>query len=240
MAVRNSGSGNYLLRTGALAFGGASATEQTYCWWVKRKSDTGANATSIYTVGNSYAEFMQTEPGGDAQYVYEIVSGDEVDIVGPTLTIDTWYFFCFTRKSDTQKLYYGTEAGGTLSVVTATASHTIAFTFENIFVFNDEYDEWLNGEMAYMRVWPVYFSAAEADAEWRSTTPVKASVMVDLRLAAAASAGTDSSGNGYNFTKTGTLTDGGSNPTPPASGGSSILLSPEPMDGFGYQFRGLT
>lgn len=225
MAVRSAADG-YLKRAGASAFGSVAAANFTGCVWIKRKVDTGGSATGFYVRDGEY--FAQTEGGGDVMHFYEIVGG-ETDLTGPTLTIDTWFFILITRTNTSQKLYYGTEAGGTLTEVTASDSHTNNANIQEVWVFDDIYTEKFNGEIAYFRMWAASMTAAEADAEWRSTTPVKSGVLVDLRLAAAASAGTDSSGNGYDFTVTGTLTDGGTNPTPPAG---APTLEQE-----GYRFR---
>jgi hypothetical protein len=91
---------------------------------------------------------------------------------------------------------------------------------------NDDAQELFNGDIAFARFWQgSVFSDAEADAEWRSTTPVKSSVRGDWRLATAAAAGTDSSGNGLTLTVGGTLANGSADPTPP-SGGTPVTLTP--------------
>lgn len=87
------------------------------------------------------------------------------------------------------------------------------------------YSEPFDGEMAYVRLWDtVALTDAEIDSEWRSTTPVKSGVRGDWRLAAAASAGTDSSGNSLTLTVNGTLADA-TDPVPPVLAASTFKVT---------------
>lgn len=216
MAVRASGTGNYLSRTGASSFGSATGANLTMCCWGKRKVDTNNFATLAYAAksGGTFEYWLETSTGGDQLHYYELPA-TETDVTGPTLTVDTWFFVACTRANASQKIYWGTEAGGTLSTASATDTRTISAALDRMYLFDDIYAEGFNGELSLFRTWDSELSAAELDSEWRSLTPVKSGVLVDLRLVGTSTAGTDSSGNGYTFTKTGTLTDGGSDPTPP-------------------------
>jgi hypothetical protein len=221
MAVRFSANTQYLKRTATLPSNGAN---HSVCMWVKRKVDTGTFATCWYahvTTGAQLESWLETETGGDQLFMFEL-PGTESDLAGPTLTIDTWFFIGYQRTNTSRSLYYGTEAGGTLTKVTNTDSRTVTNAFSDIWIAQDIYTEGFNGEIAYVRFWSTNLSDAEMDAEWRSVGAVKtASLYGDWRLATAATAATDSSGNANSMTVNGTPTNGGTNPTPPGSAASA-------------------
>src|SRR5690606_14055540 len=140
------------------------------CLWVKRKVDTGAFATTFYfdQTGKSTI-FIETETGGDVLHYYE--DPTTTDLTGPTLTIDTWFLLGCVRTNTSQALYYGTEAGGTLTKVSATDTRTVSGSTSIVcYIGNDIYTEPFNGEIAYVRLWETNLSDAEMDSEWRSTT----------------------------------------------------------------------
>ncbi|MCA0455663.1 MAG: LamG domain-containing protein [Chloroflexi bacterium] len=217
MAVRFSPS-NYLSLTANV---GNVISTVSFGGWFKRKVDTGNWATMAYWSNNgSGAEyFIETDSGGDTANYYDLVGGDETNGTGPTMTVDVWFFFMATRSNSGLTFYWGTEAGGTLNTATASHSHTPSTsTDKRWFIGNDVYSDFFNGEGAYVGFWNKTFDATEVDAQYRSTTPVNTADLVAFyALAAAASAGTDSSGNGLNMSVTGTLSDGGSNPVPPVA-----------------------
>lgn len=218
MAVRFDNNADLLKRiTGTIV---ANTATMSGCCWAKRKVDTGAFATIMYvrSTTDSHEVWLETETGGDVCHFYDL-QGTEADLTGPTLTIDTWFFLGWVRTNTARALYYGTEAGGTLTKVTDSSTHTASGSATDFWLGQDIYTEGFNGEIAYARLWDTNLNDAEMDAEWRSTTPVKtANLRGDWRLAAAASATTDSGPNTLTLTSGGTLTDGGTNPTPPVAG----------------------
>lgn len=229
MAVRFDASGDYLRRIAA-GIVAADAANLSMCCWCKRKVDTGAYSTVLYgnlTSDSGGAEFwLETETGGDRLDAYELAA-PESQMVGVTLTIDTWFFVAYVRTNAARSMYYGTEAGGTLTEVTNSDSRTFTTDLDEFYIGNDRYTEPFNGEIAYVRLWATNLSDAEMDAEWRSATPVKtANLRGDWRLADAATATTDSSGNSLTLTAGGTLTDGGTNPTPPAAASPTGMMTP--------------
>jgi hypothetical protein len=222
VAVRFDNNADLLKRTTATI--AASAAAFTMCCWCKRKVDTGTFATVLYArdVTDSGEAWLETETGGDVLHGFEL-PGTESDLTGPTLTVDTWFFVAFVRTNTARNIQYGTEAGGTLTKVTNSDSRTLSSAISEFWIGQDIYTEGFNGEIAYVRLWDTNLSDAELDAEWRSTTPVKsANLRGDWRLASAASATTDSGPNTLTLTSGGVLADGGSNPTPPSSGGVTV------------------
>lgn len=193
----------------------------TMCAWLKRKTSTATFKTGLYAIVNSDSGecWLEIDSGGSILNGFEDPA-PESTMVGPTMTIDTWYFAAYVRTSNTSRaILYGTEAGGTLTKVTNTDSRTFSTDLDEFWIGNDIYTENFDGEIVWVRLWSTNLSDAELDAEWRSTTPVKtgATLRGDWRLTTAATATTDSSGNSLTLTAGGALTDGGANPTPPAS-----------------------
>jgi hypothetical protein len=230
MAVRFDANTDLLKRTtGTIA---ASTANLSGCCWVKRKVDTGAFATCLYvhSATANHEVWLECDATGDVLHMFDFQT-TEADLSGPTLTIDTWFFVAFQRTNAARALYYGTEAGGTLTKVSDTSTHTSASAASEFWIGQDIYTEGFNGEIAYVRLWDTNLSDAEMDAEWRSATPVKsANLRGDWRLASAATATTDSGPNALTLTSGGTLTDGGANPTPPTASGLVLpVLCRPPM-----------
>lgn len=196
------------------------------CFWAKRIVDTNAFATAYYITNGAGGEiFLETETGGDVMWSYDLVGGTEQDLTGPTLTLNTWTFIGYVRTNTSQKLYWGTEAGGALSTAQAALTITNTGNISAIRIGNDIYSEPFNGEIAYARHWTAQLTDGDMTAEYQSAVPIRtANLYGDWRLAAAATAGNDSSGGGFNMTINGALTDGGANPTPPSGGGGSTTL----------------
>ena len=230
MAIRFDANADFLNRSAV----NITTTSQTLsvCLWVKRKVDTGAFATALYaTTGgstNGHLElFIECEAGGDRMDVYEL-PGTESQLQGPTLTIDTWFFIGYRRINTARKMYWGTEAGGTLSSATNTDTRNVNQDFTQLRIGNDVFSEPFNGEIAFVRMWQAELTDGEFDAEWRSTVPVKSGVRGDWRLASVATAGTDSSGNSLTLTANGTLALA-TDPTPPSAAAPDdvpVLLRP--------------
>ena len=239
MAVRVDNNADLLKFTTQSA---ASSANLSVCCWVKRKVDTGTFATTIYlrNTTDSHELWLETETGGDVAHMFDLQT-TEADLTGPTLTIDTWFFLAFSRTNTSRTLYWGTESGGTLSTATDGSTHTGSHAVVDFWIGQDIYTEGFNGEISLVRYWDTNLSSGEMDSEWRSLTPVKtANLRADYRLAAAASATTDSGPNTLTLTSGGTLTDGGADPVPPAASfppGLGPDLHMRPTDGGGALLR---
>lgn len=190
----------------------------TMCAWAKRKVDSGAFATVLYGQCNGANDmFIETDAGGDRIFGDETGGTESVLDSGVPFTIDVWYFVVYARSDTSRSLYYGTEAGGTLTPVRNTDTRTYAGTMSKFWIGNDPFSEPWNGEISLVRLFSSKLSDAQIDAEWRSLTPVQ-TARGDWRLATAASATTDSSGNALTLTSGGALTNGGADPVPPVLG----------------------
>jgi hypothetical protein len=233
MAVRFDASGDFLKLVQSNLLSELPATNFSCCAWVKRKVDTGQGTTHMYgkisQTGGNGEIYCGADLGGDLIEADELGAGvaDTHIVPGPSYTIDTWFFYLYARTTASRSLYYGTEAGGTLTKTTNTDTRTFTDNtngFGEFWIGNDPFNENWNGEMAAVRLWNVKLSDAEADAEWRSLAAVRTSgLRGDWRLTAAASATTDSSGNSLTLTLGGTLADA-TNPTPPSAGTKLILI----------------
>jgi Concanavalin A-like lectin/glucanases superfamily len=188
------------------------------CCWVKRRVDKNAFSTALYLIGSTtpLEIFLETETGGDVMHAFELPA-TESDITGPTLTLDTWFFIGYIRTNTSRSLFYGTEAGGTLTKTTNSDTRTVTGALTGASIGQDPFTEGFNGDIVWVRLWDAVISDADMDAEWRSATLVRtANRRAEWRLTSAATATTDSSGNGFTLTVGGTLADGTTNPTPPA------------------------
>lgn len=225
MPVRFDASGDYLqYQTPANM---PSAATHSVCFWVRLSSDRNDYANIFYLNGNNADGeiFVSTDVDGTTLLVTDSATAMNLG----TLTIGTWYFVGYARTNTSRAAYIGTQAGGTLTKASNTETKTRNTTYGSgarIELGNDIYSEWLDGEMAYARIWnSVALSDGEMDAEWRSATAVRTSGLWGAyALTNAASATTDTSGNSFTLTAGGTLTDGGTAPTPPSTAAASSPL----------------
>lgn len=199
----------------------ADITQLAWCVWVKNKVDRNDFASVFYHTGQTQG-WYQTDSDG---VTFKAYHDDANPQTGPVLTVDVWKFLAFRGTATARALLYGDEAGGTLTKVTGSTTITIPAGTSDLVWGNDYQNEWGNLELAYGRVWTgAQPSDADFDAEWRSATAVRTSnLFADWAFANAATAATDSSGNGRTLTVGGTLTDGGANPTLPALGKAIVI-----------------
>lgn len=135
-------------------------------------------------------------------------------LTSPTLT--TWFAWAFTNNgtgAGSAKGYVRQQGAGAWTSATTTGA---SFTANDIFIGMDSQSP--DAEIRYCRMWNAVLSEAELTSEFNSATLVRtANILRHMALAAGASAGTDTSGNGYNMTAVnsggGNLSNGASEPT---------------------------
>lgn len=205
-----------------------SAATHSFCCWLRLQADRNDFSCLFYLNGNNADGeiFLSTATDG---VTMELTDSATALNLG-ALSVGTWYFLAYQRTNTARAAFLGTEAGGSLTKVSnaETKNRNTAYGASGrIQLGNDIYTEWVNGDLAYARVWSgVALSDAEMDAEWKSATPVRTSnLWADYPLAAAASATTDASGNGRTLTLGGTLADAGNPTIPSGSAGWGPLLS---------------
>lgn len=148
----------------------------------------------------------------------------------PSPTITDWIFWGAVMGpagAGSVKVYYRDNASGALTLLTTTgiaaftptieaegqfgnSSSTPEANFYNYFVFD--------GQM----------TAAQMLAQSLQVAPISAAGLTLkrwIRQDNGATAGTDYSGNGFNMTNSGTITDGATNPTFPSTSAAALLLA---------------
>jgi hypothetical protein len=219
MSVRVS-SGNYLSRSG-----GIPASHQAFsaCVWFKRKVDTGIGEFILHF--GTGTNPIQVRIGDDDTLRLNLqYSGSRLVNAG-TVAVDEWVFVGVACSGTTATLYWRREDESGLS--SGTASNTGSdWTTDNLYVGRDAGTTPFNpfdGLVANLRVWDVALSGSEMLAEAAASAAVRTSdLLSDHAMTGAniAAAVVDDSGEGNDFTATGSPTVDADMPTTTA--GSDI------------------
>ena len=230
MAIRFDTTGEYLRRSGP---GAQSA--YTFAGWflldVDLNSqqtllgglDTGfAAAASLGTASNGTTP-MATSTGGSA-------SGTDVGT-------GVWMYLAMTRSSGgTSRFYQGSRNAAYLTEITpGSAFPAIGSGWDLILASAFGLTNQLNGRAAYNRVWTTNLSKTQLEAEMRATSAVVTSnLWADYPFTANAN---DASGNGRNWTVTGTVSYVDQPPLDmePEIGVWEDITPVAVTEGFGYQ-----
>lgn len=200
-------------------------TAFTICAWVKLAS----------AAAGSFNPMMRVDAGGGTGLIVgfkgtngrtpSIYSGATPGgVLGTEVALGTYVFVAAVRSGTTATLYQGTTPGS-LTKVSGTVNSN--GTPDGLGIFGraaGDNSEWLDGTMAYFRIWTAVLSDAEIAVESQSTTPARtAGLWSDWPFAAAAL--TDSSGNGRTLTAGTTAlaadTDPPLGPAPITGGGAA-------------------
>lgn len=179
-----------------------TATGITGCFWAFLSVDQAANETLFRLHAASGATTrltLATLPATTTPALFSIGNGGGVS---SPLGLSTTAFrrIGFTCTGTTGTIYAGDDAGG----ATVSASGTVSggatasgFTLGGRSASDST--EWLNGRLAYLRLWSTVLSQAEIEAEWAASAPVRTSgLWADYPLTAHTDL-TDHSGNGRNL-----------------------------------------
>ena len=132
--------------------------------------------------------------------------------VGVSPVAGSWYSWYFTNAgagAGNLKVGFAYDTDPTFTIVSLPG---VAFTAARILFNAINSSNWNDAEVRSLRMWTAVKAAAVFIAERSSFDAVDlANLHTSLRLANAASSGTDFSGNGFNFTSTGYV-DGASEP----------------------------
>lgn len=169
----------------------------TITGWAYVSADTGANATMCRVhaaSGGSTSITFATDGAAPAGAGYFTGGGS---ITSSTQSpVGAWRKVAVTCTGTSGNLYVATVGGGTdndAGTVAGAASPT-GLTLGGRSPVDGS--EWFNGRLAYWRVWSAALSQAEIEAEWASTTPVRAAgLWADWPLETHTDL-TDHSGNG--------------------------------------------
>jgi hypothetical protein len=153
-------------------------------------------------------------------------SGSTSGVVSATAySLGQWVFVASSHTGSTAALYHGATPGSLTKVTgTVTVGTPIAYTYFSRAVTDGS--EWLDGSLAYARIYTAVLSDAEIAAESMSATPVRTTnLWADYPFAAAAI--TDASGNSRDLTAGSTALSSDTDPT---------LTVPAPKSGNFFAF----
>ena len=206
MAVRFDSAPDRLSHQGAYP---TPATAVTVTMWVRVEVDRndfqtfarlhdGATLITFALQGDGTSGPGHFTGGGDASFA------DDLDAVGKWVPIAT------TRAGTAAKSYRRvgggvttTVASGTITGVTGTPSGICIGGRGGEASASNDATEWLNGSVAYVRVWAAELTQAEIEAEWASPTPVRATNLHSNWPLATATDLTDTVGGKTLVTQTG-------------------------------------
>ncbi len=220
MAVRVDASGDKLTRTTNLP-GGIRGV--TMCGWFKMAVDTNNYACVMnISTGTSYYTYIETYSDGTDWLIWDQKGAGNsmfIDSVG------TWNFMAMTIASDgTEKAYWAPIGTQTLSTITR-STYTQDITVPDLIAFGDSCwgGEYFNGSMSALKVWTAELTQAELELEMQSIRPQRFANLWGWfpTQPGTGTRGKDFSGNGYNLTEGGTLTD---EDDPPIRYGARVLV----------------
>jgi len=180
--------------------------------WVKHDSGpTGYNDLTGAANAAVSAGAVIISDTGDTAYVYDRTTFTALP-GSPTFTDWICYAVTGTTAGSTSLIgYWQDNAGGGWNTASGPG---VNFTNFTDYIFNDN-NVGMTG--AYYMEWNTVLTSTQLSAQFLSSTPLISSGLERyLIMAASASAGTDTSGNGYNMTVNGTITTGSGAPTFPS------------------------
>lgn len=205
MALRTNASGEVVARTAALP----SPTAFTICSWANLAQRLGqwqylffledAAVTPTAYLGMGYRADDDT---------LEITNsiGGQVSF-GSKPTDATWFFWALACSGTGGGSLVGYWRSPTGSFVTA-SSVGASFTPARLALLNNGYDEWVDGRLAGVRVWDAALTQAELELEmWSLRAVRRANLHIESPFVEGVLADNDKdfSGNGKDWTRTGTL-----------------------------------
>lgn len=186
----------------------APRTLYTVTCWCYLSVDRNAFSTVWgSSASDTNYQILQTTSNGQR---LAVVPNSSANVLGPTMTVGTWYKVAVTRNGNAVQMLYAAEGTSTLTVVSGTFSDpsdgNTATTFR---VGGSAFaGEWLNGRVHAIKQWSSVLTQTEIEAELAQTAPVRTSGLVRYYpfLDSDDLAGLDESGNGYHLTASGTPT----------------------------------
>jgi hypothetical protein len=155
-------------------------------------------------------------------HLYAISNGTGGTQFGSDPTATHWVNYMQTSGAagaSSVNSYFQDNSGGGFTTIATTG---VNFTNVEDFVLGSNADACT---AAYYMEWSVVLGSTDRNTQFLSATPVVqlGSLRRYLAMTNAASVGTDTSGNSFNMTGSGTITDGASLPTFPVPGGGGGL-----------------
>jgi hypothetical protein len=247
MAVRFDAAADRLLLTTSLFDYNAN---YTVMGWFYLTSDLNANTTFV-SINNTTSNIdqMRTTSTGTLLQLSVTVGGTNTTGNGSDLSISTWYHLAMVRESVTSlRLYLNGVSNATNARSVTGRTAAARFELGASLAANGER---LDGRCYALKAWSSDLTASEVLQEMNTIRPRRTANLYGWwpTLPGSGERARDYSGNGHDFTESGTLTD---EDPPPVSWGSSSLfvnapsivvagrvLSPRSMDGLGVYYRGM-
>lgn len=147
--------------------------------------------------------YTETEVDGLVMKMWDDSGGS---ITGPTMSVDTWYVFAWTKNGTTINFYHATSGSTTLTSAGSITGTTLTPTQVRM-LESPWTGEWFNGDIFGVRIWSgAVLSQAELEAEMVQARANRTSNLWFEGFFLGASDLNDYSGNGRNFTGGGSLT----------------------------------
>jgi ethanolamine utilization microcompartment shell protein EutS len=227
MAVRFDASGDYLRRTANVP---SFAGPYTWMGWIYLAATGGSGQYhTVWVLNRNNVEhydgiYIQYD-GSNSRLLISVDNGTYAEVRSSVsdLSAGTWYHVTLVRSSTTAIVAY---LNGVAEVTGPTQVHSQAATQMDMGVHPQYPGDTFNGRVAGVKVWDAALAPAEIALErWRYIPSRKANLTYFTPIfSGSGERGRDYSGNSWDWTEGGTLTDEAG---PPLSwGGSSWLLHP--------------
>lgn len=174
MAVRFDAAADRLTHNGAYP---QTSAGWTYTAWVRIDVDRNDYSTWLRTSASaSTVATMGTNSDGLQGANYFTASGSAT--TSTLFTVGVWVPVAGTRSASSGDLftYYQPTLGTTISGTVDLATSDITDTPDQICIGgrgSADANEWLNGDVAHVRIWSAELSQSEIEAEWASIAPVR-------------------------------------------------------------------
>lgn len=201
----------------------------TIAGWARIEAASAGSFNPIarfYTNSGDASSWIVGFKGANGRTPSVYSPGNTTGISAAEQTLSTYVYVAATLSGTSAQLLYG-NTPGSLTKVTGTVA--ASGTPDRLTFFGRsaaDGSEWLNGTLAYWRIWTAVLSDSELAAESLAADPVRTSgLWADWDFAVAAL--TDGSGNGRNLTAGSTALSSATDPTlgsPTEAGTATITL----------------
>jgi hypothetical protein len=206
MAVRFDADGEDYLATSSLP-----SPPYTITGWISLSVDRNTWSTPwcLDNGTTNYWDVLQTDSTGTALRFAWSRNGTYNEVVGPNMTVGTWYQISTVQTGITAMLYYA-AAGGSITLDQNNTNAGTGFTAANWRLGESVYGaEWFNGRVAALKAWSAVLTQTEIQKEWAQYQPARTANLVRFHPLVNAET-TDYTGNGNHLTGgSGTSTDAG-------------------------------
>jgi hypothetical protein len=212
---------------------GLPGTSFTAVWWARIAVDRNAYSTMVAFDNNTEDQVLavQTDSDGVSPYLWLKPHGTGFAEASPSLSmaVGSWYRFAIVR-SGSAITFYAAPVSGSVSIGNATLSGSLGITRMRV-AHSVVSNEWLNGNIANLKVYNSALSQAEIITEWSNWQDQKGGILRHHTWRNAAET-VDYSANGHVLTSGGTPAFSAENPSladsapgdPGEPGGSTITV----------------